>query len=100
MWLDLTKRPGAGTVWGSDPGFVFCSRVVKSTCVAPRVTCWRKTGAAAVWTSTMSRTMQTVAAPQLLGDGVGWLLVWVIRNRDYLGCHGKVWWEGKKPEPV
>lgn len=73
------KRTEVGTlvVRGGDPDLVLCFRVVRSTCVAPRVTCWRRTGGVDVWTSTMSRTMQTVAAPQLPGDGGREVAAWV-----------------------
>lgn len=89
----LTEGPGAGAlaVHGGDPDLVFCFRAVKSTCVAPRVTCWRRTGGVDVWTSTMFRTMQIVASPQLPGDEGGkWLLGWVTENRDCLGSHNKI----------
>lgn len=48
-----------------------------------------------MWTSTTSRTMQTVAVAQLPGGGGGrWLLGWSTENRDCLSCHGKIPWEG------
>jgi hypothetical protein len=56
-------------------------RAVKSTCVVPRVICWRKTGGVDVWTSMTSRTMQTVALPQPLGGWDGWLIGWITGNR-------------------
>lgn len=82
-------RVGDLVVRGGDPDLVLCFRVVRSTCVAPRVTCWRRTGGVDVWISTMSRTMQTVAAPQPPGDvGGKWLLGWVTEKK---GLHWQPW---------
>lgn len=97
---------GRGLWWSvrRDPDLVFCFRAVKSTCAAPRVTCWRRTGGEDVWTSTMSRTMQIVAAPQLPGEGGGkWPLGWVKKIRDWTALAAMARSPGMAfcpPEPV
>ena len=78
-------------VQGKDPDLVFCSRVVRSTYVAPRVICWRRTEGVDVWTSTTSRTMQTVAVPWFLGcGGRKWLLAWVKKIGAALATNSKI----------
>lgn len=92
---------GRGLWWSvrRDPDLVFCFRAVRSTCAAPRVTCWWRTGGEDVWTSTMSRTMQIVAAPQLPGEGreVTARVGQENKGLDCLGSHGKISWDGLLP---